>query len=59
MQYERLSDFAGKGPHLLFEFPLYTKVKINTSAETTVDTEILDYTEDDVYRISFTTYTFF
>lgn len=51
MQYERLSDFAEKGPYLLFDFPLYTKVKINTSAETTEDMEILDYNEDDTPNI--------
>lgn len=51
MQYERLSDFAGKGPYLLFDFPLYTKVKINTTADTTEDMEILDYNEDDIPNI--------
>jgi len=51
MQYERLSDFAGKGPYLLFSFPLYTKIKINTNVETTQDVEILGYNEDDIPNI--------
>lgn len=51
MQYERLSDFAGKGPYLLFDFPLYTKVKINTSVEMTEDMETLSYDEDDIPEI--------
>ncbi|WP_447402545.1 hypothetical protein ACE1MS_18410 [Lysinibacillus sp. fkY74-1] len=51
MQYERLSDFTGKGPYLLFDFPLYTKVKINTSVETTNEMETLSYDEDDVPEI--------
>ncbi|MDD9310720.1 hypothetical protein PUS82_05305 [Cytobacillus firmus] len=51
MQYERLSDFAGKGSYLLFDFPLYTKIKINTMPETTEETEILDYNEEGIPSI--------
>lgn len=48
MQYERLGDFAGKGPYLLFNFPMYTKIKIDTSVESTQGIEIIDYDEDNV-----------
>ncbi|MDQ0299616.1 hypothetical protein J2S78_002036 [Salibacterium salarium] len=51
MQHERLSDFSGKGFYLLFSFPLYTKIKIDTNVDTTEDTEILDYNEDDIPNI--------
>ncbi|AJY76278.1 hypothetical protein [Paenibacillus beijingensis] len=48
MQYERLSDFSGKGSYLLFSFPLYTKIKIDSSIETKNETEILGYNEEGV-----------
>lgn len=48
MQYERLSDFARKGPYLLFGFPLYTKVKINTFVETKNDIETIGIDEEGV-----------
>lgn len=48
MHYERLSDFAGKGPYLLFGFPLYTKVKIKTFVESKNDIEIIGYDEEGI-----------
>jgi hypothetical protein len=48
MDLKRLSDFGGKGDILLFSFPLYTRIKIDTTVETKGDTETLGYDEDDV-----------
>lgn len=47
----RLSDFAKKGSYLLFDFPLYTRIKIDISPETTEEVEILDYDENDIPHI--------
>ncbi|MCC2930729.1 MULTISPECIES: hypothetical protein [unclassified Bacillus (in: firmicutes)] len=46
MRFEKLSDFIGRGAHLLFNFPLYTKIKIETSVETKDEKEILSYDEE-------------
>lgn len=43
-----MSEFGGKGAILLFRFPLYTKIKIDTSVETKEDTEIIGYDEEGV-----------
>lgn len=51
MQFERLSDFSGKGSYLLFSLPLYTKIKIDTNVDTTQEAEIIDYNEDDMPNV--------
>lgn len=45
MQYERLSDFSGKGSYLLFSFPMYTKIKIDMNIDTSYDAEFIDYND--------------
>ncbi len=51
MEEKRLADFGGKGASLLFNFPLYTKIKLNDVIETTDDSEILDYDEEGIPTI--------
>jgi len=46
MSYKKLSDFIQNGAYLLFDFPMYTKIKINMSVRTEDEIEILDYNED-------------
>ncbi|BAU28973.1 hypothetical protein DFP93_103179 [Aneurinibacillus soli] len=45
----RLSDFIGKGSQLLFSFPLYKKIKINTSIETKHGQDVTYHGDDDDY----------
>ncbi|OIA99373.1 hypothetical protein AK95_19625 [Paenibacillus sp. LC231] len=51
MAEKRLVDFKSNGGSLLFSFPLYTKVKVNSAIETTDDSEILDYDEEGIPNI--------
>ncbi|TFH61222.1 hypothetical protein [Peribacillus frigoritolerans] len=46
MQFEKLSDFIGKGTYLLFGFPLYTKIKIERSIDTKDEQEVINYNEE-------------
>lgn len=48
MEYKRISDFSGNGSNLLFSFPLYTKIRIDTSIETKNDSEILGYDDEGI-----------
>lgn len=50
MDEPRLSDFIGKGSQLVFEFPLYKKIKINTAIEEQDDQEVIFHGRDDDYE---------
>lgn len=43
---KKISDFIGKGSSLLFDFPLYTKIKINLTVGKRIDYEMLEFDEE-------------
>ncbi|MET3202973.1 UNVERIFIED_ORG: hypothetical protein ABID75_005959 [Bacillus proteolyticus] len=52
-----ISDFVGKGSSLLFNFPLYTKIRIDLVVETRSTNEVIDF--DDEFGPTFLDHTKF
>lgn len=50
MDEPRPSDFIGKGSQLVFEYPLYRKIKIRTSIDEQVEQEEIHHESDDDYE---------
>ncbi|MFI2133006.1 hypothetical protein ACH434_23605 [Lysinibacillus fusiformis] len=46
LQPKRMGDFSGDEANLLFRYPLYSKIKINTTLDKTFGDEIIDYNDN-------------